>query len=256
MFQSIRNWFNQRIIRRSNITSAQWQAAFASLPILNGLDAGEKQHLCELAILFIHHKEFEGTDGLSITPEMKLVIALQACLPILQLGMNAYDGWLTVIVYPAGFITQHVTTDQFGVEHRGRAGLAGESWLQGPVVLAWDETAHAGQIDGRNLVIHEFAHKLDMQNGRANGFPPLHKNMDASAWVSAFTQAFEDLQKRCEHGHAHDFDCYAATSPAEFFAVMSEVFFERPALLNRHYPDVYEQMQRYYRQNLLIRMSR
>jgi Mlc titration factor MtfA (ptsG expression regulator) len=140
------------------------------------------------------------------------------------------------------------------VEHFEQSHLSGESWQRGPVVLAWDQTAHAGMIDGHNLVIHEFAHKLDMQNGVANGFPPLHTGMSRQAWTAAFSEGYQDLQHHCAHGRVKGIDCYAATSPAEYFAVLSEVFFERPKLLHQHYRDIYDQLRQYYRQDPLTRL--
>lgn len=256
MFQLIRNWLDRRIIKRSTITPAQWAEAFANLPLLGGLTRAERQRLQELAILFLHHKVFEGAHGLVVSQAMALIIALQACLPVLKLGLDGYDGWRAVIVYPAGFAPQRVVTDEYGVEHFVQSSLAGESWLRGPLVLAWDESERAGIIDGHNLVIHEFAHKLDMQNGVANGYPPLHADMDSRAWVEAFSAGFADIQHKCSHGKAVAIDCYAATSPAECFAVLSEVFFEKPAVLQRHYAAIYEQMRLYYRQDPLLRLSR
>jgi Mlc titration factor MtfA (ptsG expression regulator) len=255
MFQFIRNWLNRRIIQRSTITSSQWAKAFSLLPLLKGLTANEKHTLQELVILFLHHKVFEGAHGLEVTSDMKLIIALQACLPILKLGWGGYDGWVTVIVYPAGFAPKRVIRDEYGVEHHVQSNLAGEAWQRGPVVLAWDETEYAGIIDGHNLVIHEFAHKLDMQNGGADGFPPLHKGMDSTAWIEVLTAGFEDLQHKCSRGMDIGINCYAASSAAEYFAVLSEVFFERPDVLRRHYVAVYEQLRLYYRQDPLARLG-
>lgn len=138
--------------------------------------------------------------------------------------------------------------------HHVQSNLAGESWLRGPVVLSWDETERAGIIDGSNLVIHEFAHKLDMQNGVANGFPLLHADMVATAWAEAFSAGFEDFTHKCSKGEAMGIDCYGASSPAEYFAVLSEVFFERPDILRQHYAAVYEQLRQYYRQDTLARL--
>jgi hypothetical protein len=255
MFEIIRNWLDQRILNRSSITTAQWASAFAALPLLQGLTLDEKQRLQEQVILFIHHKVFEGAHGLVVTQPMALIIALQACLPVLKLGLGEYEGWSTVIVYPSGFAAKRVITDEYGVEHHVQSNLSGEAWQRGPVVLAWDEAEHAGIIDGNNLVIHEFAHKLDMQNGDANGFPPLHAGMDPTAWTEAMSAGFEDLQHKCNHGKYIDIDCYAASSPAEYFAVMSEVFFEQPELLQQHYSPVYQQLSQYYRQNPLTRLG-
>ena len=255
MFSIIQNWLDRRTIQRSSITSAEWSEAFASLPLLNGYSVDEKVRLVELAILFLHHKAFEGAGGFIITRPMTLIIALQACMPILKLGFDCYDGWTSVIVYAAGFAPKRVIRDEYGVEHHVQSNLSGESWQRGPVVLAWDATEHAGIIDGHNLVIHEFAHKLDMQTGDANGFPPLHKGMDSVAWFDIFSAGFEDFQYKCNRGEYIGIDCYAASSPAEYFAVLSEVFFERPAVLDRHYADVYDQLRQYYRQDPLSRLT-
>ncbi len=255
MFQFIRNWLDRRIIQRSCVTPVQWAGAFAALPLLAGLTAEEKHRLQELAILFCHRKVFEGAHGLVITQPMTLVVALQACLPVLNLALEGYDGWVSVIVYPSGFAPERVIRDEYGVEHHVKSNLAGVAWHRGPVILAWDETSRAGVIDGHNLVIHEFAHKLDMQNGEANGFPPLRRGMDSKVWAEVFSAGFEDLQDKCNTGKDIGIDCYAASSPAEFFAVLSEVFFEKPDVLKRHYDEVYEQLRQYYRQDPLTRLE-
>ena len=195
MFQIIRNWLDHRIIKRSNVTQAQWDNAFALLPLLAGYTEDEKKSLRELTIIFLHRKVFEGADGLVVTRPMKLIIALQACIPILKLGLGAYEGWISVIVYPAGFAPERVIMDEFGVQHRVQSNLAGEAWQRGPVVLAWNDAEHAGIIDGHNLVIHEFAHKLDMQTGNANGFPPLHAGMSSSVWFKTLSEGFEDFER-------------------------------------------------------------
>ena len=253
MFSKIRNWLDRRIVARSDIPAAQWQAAFEVLPLLDGLDSEQCRRLRELAILFMHRKTFAGAHGLEVTRPMQLVIALQACLPILELGLDYYDGWQTVIVYPSGFAPEHVYTDEFGVEHRIRDELSGEAWHRGPVLLSWDDAESAGEIDGYNLVIHEFAHKLDMLNGEANGFPPLHRGMDTAEWTREFSRGFEDFERRCERGEDIGIDEYAASDPAEFFAVLSEVFFERPDLLQHYYPKIYRLLGEYYRQQPLRR---
>lgn len=255
MFQIIRNWLDHRTINRSTITLLQWTEAFASIPLLAGLTPEEKNRLRELTILFLHKKAFEGAQGFVVTQSMALIIALQACLPILKLGLEGYDGWVSVIVYPAGFSPKRVIRDEYGVEHHVQSNLAGESWQRGPVVLAWDETEHAGIIDGHNLVIHEFVHKLDMQNGSANGYPPLHDEMDVTVWAEVFSAGFEDIQEKCNRDKHFGIDCYAATSPTEFFAVLSEAFFERPAVLQQHYAAIYDQLRQYYRQDPLTRLG-
>lgn len=233
------------------IRSEQWTEAFSSLPLLERLTDDEKHVLRELAILFLHNKVIEGAHSLVITQPMTLIIALQACLPILKLGLEGYDGWVSVIVYPAGFAPKRVITDEYGVVHHVQSNLSGEAWQRGPVVLSWDDTEHAGIIDGHNLIIHEFAHKLDMQNGVANGYPPLHNGMDHKKWVEVFTAGFEDFQRKCSEGPSIGIDAYGTSSPAEFFAVFSEVFFERPDIIYQYYPAIYDQLRQYYRQDTL-----
>lgn len=254
MFSFIRHWLNRRIIQRSPITEEQWNKAIFSLPLLQGLTQDELQRLKELSILFIEAKEFEGARGLTVNQYMILIIALQACLPILNLGLGKYKNWYTVVIYPATFVTKRSVTDENGVVNYEQANLLGEAWLGGPVILAWDETETAGIIDGQNLVIHEFAHKLDMQNGVANGFPPLNFAMKRKDWVTAFTKGFENFKSKCHQQQLYGISCYAATSPAEFFAVLSEAFFEKPTAIFKYYPDIYHQLSLYYRQSPIDRL--
>lgn len=255
MFSFLSNWWQQRIIRRSTITDQQWREAISRLPLLRHLTQDEQQKLIQLSILFLHSKVFEGAHQLEVTEPMKLTIALQACLPILHLGINWYDGWVSIIVYPSQFVPERKYMDEYGVEHSSRSVLSGESWHKGPVVLSWEDTEYAGHLDGANLVIHEFAHKLDVLNGRTNGFPPLHRGMDPAKWSEALNNAYEDLQERYAAGKKISIDDYAISSPAEFFAVFSEVFFERPNVVDSYYPAVYEQFKQFYRQDPLIRLA-
>jgi len=256
MFQFLGSWLDSRIIKRSNVTDVQWLRAFNSLPLLKKLTIEEKQRLRELAILFIDAKSFEAAHDLVVTDHMVLVISLQACLPVLEFGISGYSGWSSVIIYPSGFSPKRTFTDEYGVTHHVQSNLAGESWLRGPVLLSWEEAERGGIIDGSNLVIHEFAHKLDMQNGVANGFPPLHAGMSSTVWADTLAEGFKDFSKKCNNGEskAMGIDCYAASSPAEYFAVFSEVFFERPELIIEHYADVYAQLRQYYRQDTLARL--
>ena len=158
MFTFIKNWLDNRIIQKSTVTEEQWQQAFRALPLLQGLTIHEQQSLRELAILLMHRKAFEGAHDLVVTRSMAIIIALQACLLILKLGLDSYRNWYSVIVYPSGFKSQRVVTDENGVQHHVRDRLSGEAWQRGPVVLSWDAAVQGGEIDGHNLVIHEFAH--------------------------------------------------------------------------------------------------
>ena len=255
MLGFIRNWRRRAIISHSSITDQQWTRAFSQLPLLNGLSTDEKSRLQGLAILLMHYKSFEPTQGLILTQEMVMHIALQACLPILNLGFSSYDGWVSIIIYPEEFMPRRQYMDDAGVVHEDYATLSGEAWQRGPIIVCWQDAQTAGELDGHNLLIHEFAHKLDMQNGVANGHPPLHKDMSRKAWTKVFSEAFANFQHHCHGRDYYGIDCYAATSPAEFFAVFSEVFFERPDVLKQHYPEVYQQLGLYYRQDPLIRLA-
>jgi Mlc titration factor MtfA (ptsG expression regulator) len=149
------------------------------------------------------------------------------------------------VVYPGDFRVQRSHTDEHGVVHEWDDELAGEAMPGGPVVLSWDATANDPEI---NVVIHEFAHKLDMLNGEADGFPPLHAGMDRAAWAAAFGQAYEGFCDAVERDKETWLDPYAAEHPSEFFAVISEAFFEQPAETKRRYPDVYDQLRLFYKQ--------
>jgi len=255
MFKFIRNWLNSSVIRKSTITQSTWDKAFSLMPLIHNLSLEDKSRLIELAILFLDKKQIQGAHGLGVTEDMQIKIALQACLPILKFDIDEYTGWTLIIMYPSGFTTKQTIIDEYGIAHNVQSNLAGEAWLRGPVILAWDEVKNAGVIDGHNLVIHEFAHKLDMQNGVANGYPPLHADMSPRQWANAFSAGYDDLKSKCDSNKNIGIDCYGASSPAEFFAVISEVFFERPNIIIQHYPAVYEELRKYYKQDTLARFN-
>ena len=146
--------------------------------------------------------------------------------------------------------------DEDGVAHHVREPMSGESWLTGPVILSWADTEQADTGSGYNVVIHEFAHKLDMLNGDANGFPPLHADMSRAAWSGAFEAAYADFCERVDRRRHSRIDAYAAENPAEFFAVLSEAFFEIPVAVRGEYPEVYRQLAAFYRQDPAARFER
>ena len=231
------------------IDPAQWQRVEAGLPFLDHLSDAEHSRLREMALNFIDLKEWHGAQGLALTPDMQLSIALQACLPVLNLGLESYNGWVGVIVYPGDFVVPRSQMSEDGVMHEFDDEVAGEAWEGGPVLLSWFDQPE--QADGMNVVIHEFAHKLDMLNGPPDGLPPLHEGMRRQAWADAFEPAYADFCDRVDAGEDTWIDPYAAESPAEFFAVTSEVFFEAPEVLHAEYPAVYEQLRQFYRQDPL-----
>lgn len=251
MFHWLKTWWHNRIVQHSAISHNEWQEAFGRLPSLQRLSSQEIVKLKRLAILFLHYKSISGAGGLEITTPIRLTIALQACLLILNLGLDWYEGWVSIIVYPSAFSHEKTEVDEFGIVHQSRVNLNGESWLRGPVVLSWDELSIPPSENGRNVVFHEFAHKLDMLNGGANGFPPLHQGMSGKHWSEVFNQAYSDFEMRLQQNIPIPIDSYASTSPGEFFAVFSELFFEKPSIIQNYYPEIYVLLVQFYCQNPL-----
>jgi len=244
-----RQWRRRRILRKSRIDDVTWRRVSSRFVFVARLHDDERARLKELAILFLHDKQISAAGGLDLSPEMKLGIAVQACILVLELGIEHYDGWVEVIVYPAEFVSRHEFRNPDGLVETDQTAYAGQAWLRGPVILSWASVAHAGDMDGMNVVIHEFAHKLDMLNGTANGFPPLHAGMNRRLWSDVFNAAYQDLRRRVRAGESTEIDPYATESPGEFFAVISETFFEIPDIVKVVYPQVYEQLALFYRQD-------
>ena len=236
----------RRVLARHRIDDASWRRATGRLPFLRGLDADQTRRLKELVLLFLAEKQFFGARGQEIEDAMRLSIAAQACLLVLELGLDWYEGWTGIVVYPYDFRVRRSSLDEAGVMHEWDDELAGESWPGGPLVLSWDAAQHD---EYANVVIHEFAHKLDMRSGEADGTPPLHRDMDAAAWRSAFDEAYAGFCDAVDRERDTWLDPYAAESPAEFFAVLSEAFFEDARETRRRYPALYEQLKGFYRQD-------
>jgi Mlc titration factor MtfA (ptsG expression regulator) len=256
MLSNFRAWYRRHILKKESIPDDIWQHAVTRLRFLRGLDAGELERLRQNATLFLHAKQISGAHGLIVTDEMHVLIAAQACILILNLDLDYYDGWVEIIVYPGEFIRNYEYVDEDGVVHHAAEAVSGESWLGGPLILSWEDASTTGAEVGYNVVIHEFAHKLDMLNGDANGFPPLHADMSRQAWSEAFSEAYAAFCRRVDADEAMEVDPYAAEDPAEFFAVMSEAFFEIPLAVKLHFPHVYEQLALFYRQDPAARWSK
>jgi Mlc titration factor MtfA (ptsG expression regulator) len=253
------------------IDAALWKRVTSPWLFMRGLAEVDRARLHALCERFLGAKRFSGAGELALSGAMRVEIAAQACILVLELGIDWYDGWSDIIVYPTQFMPEREVEDEAGVVHVTRDPMAGEAWLGGPVILSYEDVALAGdrhaRVAGYNVVIHEFAHKLDMRNGDANGFPPLHRGMDAREWKRVWSEAFADFTRRVEaaerlpgrRGQAAldslPIDPYAVESAAEFFAVASEAFFETPELLAPAYPAVYEQLRLFYRQDPLARLE-
>ena len=227
------------------------------MPFMARLDDEERRRLRRLAETFLDQKEFSSAGDLELTDAMCVSIAVQGCLPILNLGLDCYRDWVGVIVYADEFVIPRSIEDKYGVVHEYEEVASGEAWDGGPLLISWRDAQLAG--DGYNVVIHEFAHKLDMLSGEANGIPPLHPEMSRRDWTQVLNSTYNDFCTWVDEAAANGdpagdtlpFDPYAAENPAEFFAVMSEAFFETPQVLNKVYPDLYTQFVCFYRQDPL-----
>jgi len=239
----------RRILRRNPIPHHIWHSVTRNIVVLQGLDAVQMAHLRELTTWFLHSKSINGAQGLDVTLTMRVTVATQACLLILNLNTDYFDNWVEVILYPGAFRVNHEHMDAIGLMHNEARALTGESWLRGPVVLSWDDVERDAYYPqpGRNVVLHEFAHKLDGLNGVTNGMPPLRRRMSRKGWAEDFSAAYDALCQQVAAGESAFINPYAATSPAEFFAVTSEYFFTAPDILKNCCPDVHKQLTLFYR---------
>jgi len=244
-----RQWRRDRILRRVRLGESMWKAALADVRGAVHLDAADAARLRDVASLFLHDKSIEPARGLELTDAMRARIACESCLPILNLGLDLYDGWYSVIVYPDEFVARHEYMDEAGVVHNEDDVRSGEAWDRGPVIISWHDVAHGER--GASVILHEMAHKLDQLDGTANGRPPLHAGMDPVRWMATFRAAFEEFGEAVARGEWTDIDPYGAEDPGEFFAVASEAFFESPEVLSEVWPGVYGQLTQYYRQDPL-----
>jgi len=250
MFKLITKIKTYFILRRNPISPIIWGKLANSLPLCRNLEHKYLYQLKKLTTLFLYEKTFTGVKGFELDEEKKMIIAIQACLLILHLDMSYYDGWIEIVVYPDTFVIYRNNTDNFGLVHDQTIAASGEAWSRGPVILAWTDVERDSFAPraGHNVTIHEFSHKLDMLNGRANGMPPLHPNMRRSVWTQSLSKAYDILVNKIENHESTAINQYAATNPAEFFAVISETFFTAPAILKQNCPEVYAQLVLFYKQ--------
>ncbi len=251
-------WWRGRA-KTPSIPDELWRETLDQLPFLSRLSDEECVRLRALSEAFLAEKEFTAVGGLKLTDAMCVSIAAQGCLPILNLGLDYYRDWIGIVVYPDEFVIPRTVEDEFGVVHEYDDIASGEAWEGGPLIISWHDVQMAG--GGYNVVIHEFAHKLDMRNGEADGIPSLPPELSRSEWESTLLAAYEDFRTKVyvldtapatlADGIADSLplDPYAAENPAEFFAVASEIFFEAPNLLTNHYPALYTLLKRYFMQD-------
>ena len=240
-------------VRRRRITSQPFPDSWVTLlrnrlPFYDELTDDQRQRLIERIKLFLADKHFEGCAGQIVDDDMRIVIAAQACLLVLNEDGIPFPELRSVLVYPATFVTNREQRNEFGLVSEHHTMLAGESWSNGRVVLAWDQVAQgvANLHDGNNVVFHEFAHQLDSESGATNGAPVLGKRGDNATWASVFSREFQELEHQALHREPSMMDIYGATNPAEFFAVATETFLERPREMASKHPELYQQLARFY----------
>jgi len=230
----------------------QWRQIVAKrVPYVATLSADDRRKLEGLVQIFLAEKQFEGCGGLTITDEIRVVIATQACILQLHRDGDCYPQLRQILVYPHTYVAHDIRPQPDGTVIEGPQARLGESWTRGSIVLAWDAAlGGAADIhDGHNVVLHEFAHQLDAETGSANGAPILPMRSMYVAWARALGQAYQSLIDDLDRHHRTLLGEYAATNPAEFFAVATENFFERPISLARRRPALYEQLALFYNQD-------
>lgn len=222
-----------------------------NFPLYLRLSDDDRLALQDAVKIFVAEKIFEGAGGQEITEEIKVTIAAQACVLLLRRETDYYPKLRSIIVYPRAFVSVVSEQAGYGVVHEREVVRLGEAWGHGTVVLSWnDSRSGAADInDGHNLVFHEFAHQLDQEDGDANGAPILERNSMYVAWARVLGAAYTELQKDSKRKRSTVLDTYGATNPAEFFAVATEAFFEKPRRLRQRHPELYEELKLYYQQD-------
>jgi MtfA peptidase len=228
-----------------------------AVPYYGVLTPGDQGELLGHVQVFLAEKRFEGCGGQEITDEVRVTIAAQACLLLLHRATDYFPKMQTILVYPRHYFAQETQRLPGGIVAEGIIGRAGESWYRGPVVLAWDEVQRgaAGVRDGHNVVLHEFAHQLDAEWGGHEGAPALPRHSMYADWARVLGREYQQLCEDVQHGRPTVLNGYGAKSPAEFFAVATEAFFERAVALRQRHSELYEQLRLYYQQDPAARSS-
>jgi Mlc titration factor MtfA (ptsG expression regulator) len=243
---------------RSQPLPEAWLAIIErNVPYYRHLNAEERRELQGHIQVFLHEKRFEGAGGLEITNEIRVTVAAQACILLLNRESDYFPLMKTIFVYPQPYVARMSERLPGGLVREGVQARLGESWQRGPVVLSWDDVLHGARDpnDGHNVVFHEFAHELDGEFGPVDGAPRLPNNTMYTAWARVLGQEYNELLKDLQLGHRRLIDSYGATSPGEFFAVVTELFFEKPLALKARHPQLYEQFRLFYMQDPAARVG-
>jgi Mlc titration factor MtfA (ptsG expression regulator) len=246
-----KRWRRRRLLTRP--FPQAWQQAIArNVPVFRRLSASDQAELLGHVQIFLAEKHFEGCGGLEVTDEIAVTIAAQACLLLLHRETDYFPRLLTILVYPSTYMVEETRHIEGPVWEEGKVHRQGETERRmGTMVLAWDAVSSgaAHPSDGKNLVVHEFAHQLDYENYAADGAPVFVTREQHASWREVMRSEFESLRGADETGAPTLLDTYGATNPAEFFAVSAEAFFERPCALRSRHPTLYAELQRYFRQD-------
>ncbi len=231
-------------------TDPKWEKILQSnLAVYRYLPADLKEQLVSLMKVFLAEKNFEGCGGLEMTEEIKVTVAAQACVLMLNRRPSFYPNLDSILVYPSSYFAKDIDPLSFGSYIVTESFRMGESWKHGIIVLAWDHVKKGAldMDDGHNVVFHEFAHQLDEEDFRhADGVPVLRRPSSYVTWARVFCREFAKLKREIRRNHETVMDEYGTTNPAEFFAVATESFFEKPKLLKQHHPALYKELREYY----------
>jgi Mlc titration factor MtfA (ptsG expression regulator) len=250
-WQAVRRGRERRALERRAIPDPLWQATLQRYPFLAARSDADVAELRRLSSLFLDQKEFSGAAGFALTDEIAVAVAAQACLPVLRLGLQPYAGFVGIVMHADEVVARREVTDENGIVHQYDEVLAGEAMEGGPVMLSWTDVDAAGVTPSGayNVVIHEFAHVLDMGDGVADGVPPLPGAAARTQWESVLMPEFDRFSERVVCGHATVLDPYGTNGPDEFFAVAAESFFVTPQALKEEQPALYLLLSSYFRQN-------
>jgi MtfA peptidase len=246
-----RRWRRARTLERRAIPEALWQLTLARYPFLASRDDDSVRRLRELATLFLAAKEFHGVGGLEVSDEMAVAIAAQACLPVLELGLEWYDGFVGIVVHADAVVARREIEDDDGVVHAFDEELSGEAMSGGPVMLAWRDVDEAGEsaVDGYNVVVHEFVHVIDMRRDVTAALEVADPATEHGRWVNALADEYEQFAAAVDAGEETFVDPYGAEALEEFFAVASEAFFVAPAELLGEEPRTYALLKDFFKQD-------
>jgi hypothetical protein len=230
---------------------AEWRAILErGFPLYGRLTPENRAELEGHVQVFLEEKSFEGAGGLEMTDEIRVTVAAQACVLLLHRDTDYYPRMKSVVVYPRAYLAAH-RSEEGGIVTEGHQARLGESWSSGAVVLSWgDVRAGARDLrDGHNVVFHEFAHQLDLEDGGVDGVPELEGGSAYRAWARVFSAEYLELRADARKGRRSVLDDYGATEPAEFFAVATEAFFEKPRSLRSKHPELYAELAAFFQQD-------